>query len=68
AWEIKVAEKQALFKNGQLINQASQLEVGDQLLWPLMTITLLENDLIQIDSLQDFETILSKTIKPQSEM
>ncbi|OAS83039.1 type VII secretion protein EssC [Metabacillus litoralis] len=68
AWEIKVEESQSLFKNGQLINQASQLEVGDQLLWPLMTITLLEDDLIQIDSLQDFETILLETVQPQSEM
>jgi S-DNA-T family DNA segregation ATPase FtsK/SpoIIIE len=67
-WEISTYGKEPLFKNGQVINETSQLGIGDQLLWPYMIITLLEEDLIQIESLLEFETSLSETIKPQSEM
>ncbi|MGM0875218.1 MAG: type VII secretion protein EssC [Bacillota bacterium] len=67
-WGISVEGEEVLYKNGQRINETSQLGIGDKLLWPFMTITLVEEDLIQIESLLDFETILSETIKPLSEM
>lgn len=67
-WEISTGDHERLYKNGQLINGTSQLNIGDQLFWPFMNITLIEEDLIQIESLLDFETSLSETISPQSEM
>lgn len=66
--EIVAREKECLYKNGQQIQESSQLEIGDQLFWPFMTVTLLEKDLIKIESLQEFKTRLSETNRPQSEM
>ena len=67
-WEISTRDHERLYKNGQLIHEMSQLDIGDQLFWPFMIITLIEEDLIQIESLLDFETSLLETIIPQSEM
>ncbi|MBA4536974.1 type VII secretion protein EssC [Bacillus aquiflavi] len=60
--------KGVLYLNGQRISSSVKLEVGDLLFWPFMTIRLLEDDLIQITSLEDYNTTLPLTEQPKSEM
>jgi DNA segregation ATPase FtsK/SpoIIIE, S-DNA-T family len=67
-WEVSPQGEAALYKNGQLLNELAQLDIGDQLFWPFMTVTLIEEDFIQIESLLEYETVLSEAMKPQSEM
>ncbi|MGM7723466.1 type VII secretion protein EssC [Metabacillus sp. Hm71] len=67
-WEIIADESETLYRNGRRMEEATQLEIGDQLFWPTMVITLIEEDLIQIESLLEYKTDLLETMKPQSEM
>ncbi|PLR75551.1 type VII secretion protein EssC [Bacillus sp. V3-13] len=57
-----------LYLNGQRISKNKKVETGDILFRPFMTIRLLEDDLLEINSLEDYETSLSLTRRPQSEM
>ncbi|KKI89575.1 cell division protein FtsK [Bacillus sp. SA1-12] len=67
-WEIVFDETETIYRNGQRLEQAAKLEIGDQLFWPTMMIKLLEEDLIQVNSLLEYKTELLETMKPQSEM
>jgi len=57
-----------LFKNGQKIEIPSLLETGDMIMWASMKITLLEEDFIQIESPETYQTSLPESIIPLSEM
>ncbi|PLR82277.1 type VII secretion protein EssC [Bacillus sp. V33-4] len=57
-----------LYLNGQRISNNTKVETGDFLFLPFMTIRLLEDDLLEIKSLEDYETSLSLARRPQSEM
>ncbi|WP_226527779.1 type VII secretion protein EssC [Metabacillus niabensis] len=57
-----------LFKNGQKIEIPSLLETGDIIMWASMKITLLEEDFIQIESPETYQTRLPEAIIPLSEM
>lgn len=60
--------KGELFKNGQKIEIPSLLETGDMIMWASMKITLLEEDFIQIESPETYQTSLPEAIIPLSEM
>lgn len=68
SWTVKMSIDEHLYKNGSRLNGETILEIGDQLFWPFMTVTLIEEDLIRIESLREFTANISETIKPQSEM
>ncbi|MDQ0230843.1 type VII secretion protein EssC [Metabacillus malikii] len=67
-WKISTAEQESLFLNGSQFDGSANMMIGDCIFWPYMKITLLEEDFIQIESLIDYKTTLSETLKPQSEM
>ncbi|MFC0273107.1 type VII secretion protein EssC [Metabacillus herbersteinensis] len=57
-----------LFLNGRRVETEVEVKIGDVLLWSLMTIQFIEEDLIQIKSLESYQTNLSHTAQPTSEM
>jgi len=57
-----------VYINGQSLEQPCQLEIGDVIMWATMKITLLEEDFIQIESAETYQTVLSEAILPLSEM
>ncbi|PLR96524.1 type VII secretion protein EssC [Bacillus sp. T33-2] len=66
-WRVK-PNGSVLYLNGQRIDETANLEVGDLLFWPFMTIRLLEEDLFEISSFEEYETRLPLTKQPKSEM
>ena len=65
-----VAEPESgqLYLNGQKLTNRAGLEMGDLLFFPFMAIRFLEEDLLQISSLEGYETKLPLTVQPTSEM
>ncbi|MDX7255036.1 hypothetical protein, partial [Klebsiella pneumoniae] len=66
-WTVS-PEGEKVYLNGKKIEMRTQLEIGDILFWPFMTIRLIEEDLIQITSTDSFHSKLPLTEKPRSEM
>ncbi|RIW38943.1 type VII secretion protein EssC [Bacillus salacetis] len=67
-WVVDAGESSSLYHNGHLAAGEKKLKMGDILFSPFMTITLLENDLIEIHSIEDYQTELVESIRPTSEM
>jgi len=67
-WVMDADEASSLYLNGHLIKGKQKLKVGDILFSPFLTITLLEDDLIEIHSIDDYQTELKASIRPTSEM
>ena len=61
-------ESSQLYLNGQKLTSRAGLEMGDLLFFPFMAIPFLEEDLLQISSLEGYETKLPFTVQPTSEM
>lgn len=66
-WMISVKSEQ-VYLNGHKINGITPLEIGDILFWPFMTVKLIENDLLQITSNENYHSKLPFASKPISEM
>lgn len=66
-WMVS-AEKNDLYLNGQKVTGKTPVEMGDFLLSPFMLICLLEEDILQITSWEEFKTALPLIEQPQSEM
>ncbi len=67
-WSVVVDKNQTLFVNGKRIKTTQQLNHGDFLFFPYATITLLDDDLIQICTDEDQQTTLAETALPFSKM
>ncbi|MGF3105552.1 type VII secretion protein EssC [Rossellomorea sp. DUT-2] len=67
-WVMDAEEASSLYLNGHLVSGKQKLKVGDILFSPFLTITLLEDDLIEIHSIDDYQTELLESIRPTSEM
>ncbi|USK84004.1 type VII secretion protein EssC [Peribacillus asahii] len=57
-----------LYLNGKRVPKATEVKVGDLLLCPFMTFQLLEDDVLEIKSIGDYETELPIIQQPQSVM
>lgn len=66
--EVSLLAGVPVYINGHLIKESTKLEVGDVICWPFMIVTLIEKDVIRVDSLSDYKTSLPEMIEPQSEM
>ncbi|MGM9927662.1 MAG: FtsK/SpoIIIE N-terminal domain-containing protein, partial [Bacillus sp. (in: firmicutes)] len=67
-WMIDLREYDYLFLNGKRIDTPKKLNKGDVLFFPFMTIAMLDEDLIQINSSDDYRTVLTETAIPISKM
>lgn len=67
-WMIVSNKYDNLFLNGKRMDTAQKLNKGDVLFFPYMTITMLDEDLIQINSDEDYQTVLTETSMPISKM
>ncbi|MBD1379771.1 type VII secretion protein EssC [Metabacillus arenae] len=59
---------QNIYLNGKKVEAETEVKVGDILFWPFMTIQFIEDDLMQLASKDEYQTALSKTERPTSEM
>ncbi|CAM4006563.1 type VII secretion protein EssC [Mesobacillus zeae] len=57
-----------VYRNGIKLSGQAELKVGDILLWPFMELRLIDDDLIEITGIEDFETSLPHAKQPKSEM
>ncbi len=67
-WTIDLKGYDYLFLNGRRIDTAQKLNKGDVLFFPFMSIAMLDEDLIQINSSDDYRTTLTETAIPISKM
>ncbi|WP_113926836.1 type VII secretion protein EssC [Bacillus sp. P14.5] len=67
-WVMDAKGASSLYHNGHLAKGKMELTVGDILFYPFIAITLTENDLIEIHSLEDYQTELVESVRPTSEM
>lgn len=66
--EWMLETKDAIYINGHSVTGKHILEVGDIVFAPFLSITLVEDDLIEIHSIEDYQTSLMETVRPMSEM
>lgn len=66
-WEI-ISRDSTVYLNGHLVLDKQKLEVGDILFWNGIYVTLMDQDVIQIESFYEFESSLKEISLPQSEM
>jgi S-DNA-T family DNA segregation ATPase FtsK/SpoIIIE len=66
-WKVS-PEGEKVYLNGRKVECLTQLQIGDILFWPFMTVRLIEEDLIQVLSIDEFHSSLPHTEKPRSEM
>ncbi|APH03268.1 hypothetical protein A9C19_00030 [Bacillus weihaiensis] len=59
---------ETVFVNGQRVHAKQRIHTGDEIVWPFMSMTLIEDDFIQVDSVSTVHTSLPVTKQPDSEM
>ncbi|TCP31206.1 S-DNA-T family DNA segregation ATPase FtsK/SpoIIIE [Scopulibacillus darangshiensis] len=57
-----------LFLNGRLVTEETNINIGDIITWPYMTISFQEDDVMQITSVEEWKTELPLFEPPISEM
>ncbi|MCA1061061.1 type VII secretion protein EssC [Rossellomorea aquimaris] len=67
-WTVETSSAAPAYINGHLVAGEHKLETGDILFTPFLSITLLEEDLIEIHSVENYQTKLVETVRPMSEM
>ncbi|TYR79171.1 type VII secretion protein EssC [Priestia megaterium] len=65
---VMIPQGQSVFVNGELVQKSKKLQLGDIICWSSMTMQLIEDDLIKIESFQEFFTKLPMAKQPVSEM
>lgn len=63
-----ISRDSTVYLNGHLVLDKQKLEVGDILFWNGIYVTLMDQDVIQIESFYEFESSLKEIYLPQSEM
>ncbi len=54
--------------NGEKINANTPLKPGDEIFWNFTQMSVTEQDLLEIVHFAQFETALTETVKPSTEM
>ncbi len=67
-WTVKATSQTTVYQNGSLLHRKSPLQIGDILFLPMMTLTLLAEDMLEISSPETLETSLPEATIPSSEM
>lgn len=67
-WVLKPGEQSVVYVNGQQVREASVCANGDHILFPFMTITIVEDDLLMVTCAEAIETVLPAVRPPVSEM
>ena len=67
-WTVRATSQTTVYQNGSLLHRKSPLQIGDILFLPMMTLTLLAEDMLEISSPETFETSLPEATIPSSEM
>lgn len=63
-----IPSESTIYLNGLQVTDIQKMEIGDMLFWNGMNITLIDVDVIQVESLYGYETELKEISLPQSEM
>ncbi|WP_409291183.1 type VII secretion protein EssC [Peribacillus sp. SCS-37] len=67
-WRVQAASDNPVYMNGEIQRGEADLRRGDVLFWPFMSVSLLEDDLLQIQTSEEHSSKLPKTLPPTSEM
>lgn len=67
-WVLENYSSSPLYVNGQKKHSRKAIELGDIIFTPFMTICFVEEDLLEINSFEDYESWLPKLKEPESEM
>ncbi|MCA0991967.1 type VII secretion protein EssC [Pseudalkalibacillus hwajinpoensis] len=67
-WTVTATSSTTVYQNGSLLHRKSPLQIGDMLFLPMMTLTLIAEDMIEVTSSETFETSLPEATIPSSEM
>ncbi|KPL58221.1 type VII secretion protein EssC [Rossellomorea vietnamensis] len=67
-WIVQTGDSSSLYLNGHLVTGKQKLQTGDILFTAFLSVTLLEDDLIEIHSIEDYQTSFVETVRPMSEM
>lgn len=67
-WVLEGSMDETVFVNGQRVHAKQRIHTGDEIVWPFMSMTLIEDDFIQVDSVSTVHTSLPVTKQPDSEM
>ncbi|MGG4165929.1 type VII secretion protein EssC [Rossellomorea vietnamensis] len=67
-WIVESGDSSSLYLNGHRVTGKQKLQTGDILFTAFLSVTLLEDDLIEIHSIEDYQTSLVETVRPMSEM
>ncbi len=67
-WMVNPKGDNRLFLNGKQIRTAQPLQNGDVIFFPFMTIAMVDIDIIQVISSDDYQTELTETAVPISKM
>ncbi|RWZ54496.1 type VII secretion protein EssC [Halobacillus fulvus] len=63
-----VEDREETYVNGQRIQGKTKIQPGDQVFFPYMTVILLDEDLLEVSSLDPFQSSLTPSKPPVSEM
>ncbi|WP_411802332.1 FtsK/SpoIIIE N-terminal domain-containing protein, partial [Bacillus mojavensis] len=66
-WSI-LPESGNVFLNGEKVISAAPLKPGDEIFWNFTLMRVTEQDLLEIVHYTPLETVLTKTVKPSTEM
>lgn len=67
SWSVR-PESGTIFLNGEKINANTPLKPGDEIFWNFTQMRVTEQDLLEIVHYAQFETALTETVKPSTEM
>ncbi|WP_026693088.1 type VII secretion protein EssC [Peribacillus kribbensis] len=67
-WMVQASPEEEIYLNGLRLNERAELRPGDLLFWPFMTLSLLEEDLLSVQSADPFNASLPEAVQPSSEM
>ncbi|MFK3957962.1 type VII secretion protein EssC [Guptibacillus hwajinpoensis] len=67
-WTVTATSQTTVYHNGSLLHSKSPLQIGDMLFLPMMTLTLVAEDMLVVTSPETFETSLPVATIPSSEM
>ncbi|MEK3766652.1 type VII secretion protein EssC [Solibacillus sp. FSL K6-4121] len=67
-WLLEISNENHLYINGQRKFASKEIQIGDIIFTPFLIIRLLEEDVLEISSFENFDSTLSNIIEPASEM
>lgn len=65
-WYV-MPQDETIYVNGKKINGPEKVYAGDELFWNFLTVTFIDDDLLQVTAYEPFQTRLEKTRPPSTE-